>query len=35
MMALLYDKIPHTATSNEKVLVYGEASKKFGKWKRK
>jgi len=35
MMALLYDKIPQTATYNDKVLVYGDANKKFGKWKPK
>ncbi|MBX2932400.1 MAG: hypothetical protein KF781_10705 [Chitinophagaceae bacterium] len=33
MMALLFEKIPHTATYSDKVLIYGNASKKFGKWK--
>lgn len=31
-MALLFEKIPQTAKFNDKVLVYGNASKKFGRW---
>lgn len=34
-MALLLDKIPATERYNEKVIVHGNASKKFGRWKRK
>lgn len=34
MMALLFDKIPMTLQYNEDVFVYGEASKKFGNWKK-
>jgi hypothetical protein len=34
-MQLLLEKIPVTAKYNEKVLVRGNASKKFGNWKNK
>jgi len=34
-MALLLDKIPVTQQFNEKVVVHGNASKKFGRWKKK
>src|SRR5258706_4357086 len=34
-MALLLNKIPVTRQYNEKVVVYGNASKKFGRWKKK
>jgi len=34
MMDLLFEKIPQTKTFNKSVLVYGEASKKFGNWKK-
>jgi len=34
MMSLLFEKIPQTKIFNEQILVYGEASKKFGNWKR-
>lgn len=34
MMALLFDKIELTQKYSDKVYVYGEASKKFGKWKK-
>jgi hypothetical protein len=34
MMDLLYEKIPQTAVYNDSILVYGEANKKFGKWKK-
>ena len=33
-MALLLEKIPVTEKYNEKVVVHGNASKKFGHWKR-
>lgn len=33
-MALLLEKLPVTATYNEKVVVHGSASKKFGHWKK-
>ena len=33
-MALLLENIPVTKEFNEKVLVYGNASKKFGRWKK-
>lgn len=33
MMSLLFEKISLTKTFNKRVLVYGEASKKFGNWK--
>jgi hypothetical protein len=32
MMALLFSKIPMTHTYSDKIFVYGEAAKKFGKW---
>lgn len=32
VMDLLLDKIPVTKTFNEKVVVHGNASKKFGRW---
>lgn len=35
MMGLLFDKLPITKKYNNKVLVYGNASKKFGNWKKK
>jgi hypothetical protein len=35
MMSLLFKEIPQTKKFNDKVLVYGEASKKFGNWKKK
>lgn len=35
MMKLLFDKLPMTKKISESVLVYGEASKKFGNWKKK
>lgn len=34
MMDLLFDKIPQTKKFNESVFVYGNASKKFGNWKK-
>lgn len=34
-MALLLDKISVTKKFNEKVLIHGDASKKFGRWKQK
>lgn len=34
-MALLLDKIPVTKKYNEKIVVHGNASKKFGRWKKK
>lgn len=34
-MALLLDKLPVTARYNEKVVVHGNASKKFGRWKKR
>lgn len=34
-MALLLDKIPFTQEYSEKVVVHGNASKKFGRWKNK
>lgn len=33
-VALLVDKIPITAKFNEKVVVHGNASKKFGRWRK-
>ena len=33
-IALLFDKIPITGKFNEKVVVHGNASKKFGRWKK-
>jgi len=33
MMNLLFSKIPLTSKMNEKIFVYGNASKKFGNWK--
>lgn len=35
MMKLLFDKIPLTKKFSNYVLVYGEASKKFGNWNKK
>ena len=35
MMKLLFDNLPMTKQISESVLVYGEASKKFGNWKKK
>jgi len=35
MMSLLFDKIPMTKKFKNEVLVYGDASKKFGNWKKK
>ncbi|MCZ2223518.1 MAG: hypothetical protein LC122_07795 [Chitinophagales bacterium] len=35
MMELLYENIPQTNVYNDKVLVYGNATKKFGRWKQK
>lgn len=35
VMELLFGKIPLTSTYNEHVLVYGNATKHFGKWKEK
>ena len=32
VMALLLEKIPITKTFNEKVMVHGNASKRFGRW---
>lgn len=34
VMDLLYEKIPMTSKYNEKVLIYGEASRTFGRWKK-
>lgn len=34
VMELLFSKIPLTSTYNEHVLVYGNATKHFGKWKK-
>lgn len=34
MMALLFDKIPMTSKYNDDVFLYGDASKKFGNWKK-
>lgn len=34
VMNLLFSKIPKTGTYGKRVLVYGEASKHFGKWKK-
>ena len=32
MLNLLFDNIPKTNDFNERILVYGNASKKFGNW---
>lgn len=32
MMKLLYDNIPFQSKYNDKVLVYGKADRKFGRW---
>lgn len=34
VIKLLFEKIPQTATYGDKVVIYGSASKKFGRWKR-
>lgn len=34
VMELLFEKISQTGRYNEKVLVYGNASKHFGRWPR-
>jgi hypothetical protein len=34
VMALLYSKIPKTDTYGVHVLVYGNANKHFGRWKK-
>jgi hypothetical protein len=33
-MALLLEKIPVTKQFNEKVVIHGNASKRFGNWKK-
>ena len=35
MLDLLFDKIPKTADFSERIVVYGNASKKFGNWDKK
>lgn len=35
MMELLFDKLPMTKKFNNRVWVYGNASKRFGNWKKK
>ncbi|NUM32593.1 MAG: hypothetical protein HUU47_09765 [Bacteroidetes bacterium] len=35
MMSLLFDKLPLTKKYSNEILVYGQASKKFGNWKKK
>jgi hypothetical protein len=34
VMKVLFEKIPRTAKFNNSVLVYGSASKRFGRWRR-
>jgi hypothetical protein len=35
VLELLFDKIPLTSKFSNRVLVYGDASKKFGNWRKK